>query len=461
MEHVPRDVQDSSFEAEVEARCSNVEASNPVLDEQGAEKLKGDAIGNTLYSESGLLKTLISLSKFNDDAWSEQFEEQLCFLWDMTFEDDVIAVLLQHDFINLACQVIQTSSVPRLIEILIGILGNMSARKEVRIHLAHSSTADILISLLATSDSLTLLQLVRLLNSCVWHVNRSSHTNDGELQDEEKHLDLHAEVESWIALLKNNSGALNEHLSFILKSSTNEELLQSTLELLNNLCCTTSKNHYFSEFLSTSMLLEGLTEALHQLLDVGEEKEANVVWGDKSEKAAQHWTQTLSAFTLHHAGTDLIYDQRQIIMRSLCSILDPLGLQENIFPLDSRKLEILDSILDVIDCLKNKKNYSPPALLPRILTILSFLSVVTKDTGDQADTPEESDNEESLEMQWEVQSRLFTYCFSVLCDIDLTEFLEAFGDNPIPKVRALLSSLSQCSDHKIVKITTVIERLLT
>lgn len=54
------------------------------------------------------------------------------------------------------------------------------------------------------------------------------------------------------------------------------------------------------------MLLEGLTEALHQLLDVGGEKEANVVWGDKSEKAAQHWTQTLSAFTLHDAGINLI-----------------------------------------------------------------------------------------------------------------------------------------------------------
>lgn len=54
----------SGMDAGVEARCSNVEASNPVLaDAEGAEKLKGDAIGNTLYSESGLLKTLISLSK--------------------------------------------------------------------------------------------------------------------------------------------------------------------------------------------------------------------------------------------------------------------------------------------------------------------------------------------------------------------------------------------------------------
>lgn len=96
----------------------------------------------------------------------------------------------------------------------------MTARREVRLHLAHSNTADILISLLSSSDSLTLLQLVRVLNSCVWHVNKSSHLNDSE-QDEDKHLDSQAETESWIGLLKNNAGALNEYLSFILKSSTN------------------------------------------------------------------------------------------------------------------------------------------------------------------------------------------------------------------------------------------------
>lgn len=62
MEHLNE--ERSGLEARVETRCSNVEASNPVLaGEEGAEKLKGDAIGNTLYSESGLLKTLISLSK--------------------------------------------------------------------------------------------------------------------------------------------------------------------------------------------------------------------------------------------------------------------------------------------------------------------------------------------------------------------------------------------------------------
>lgn len=54
-------------------------------------------------------------SQFNEDKMSEEMEEQLCFLWDMTFEKDVVNVLLKHDFTSLAYQVIQTSPEPRLV----------------------------------------------------------------------------------------------------------------------------------------------------------------------------------------------------------------------------------------------------------------------------------------------------------------------------------------------------------
>jgi len=72
------------------------------------------------------------------------------------------------------------------------------------------------------------------------------------------------------------------------------------------------------------VLLGGLTEALHQLLEVGEETEVNVVWGDKSEKAAQHWTQTLSAFSLHDAGTNLICKCFSLMLKSRYCFLVPL-----------------------------------------------------------------------------------------------------------------------------------------
>ena len=45
-------------------KSSNVEVNSLVFpEEKDAERFRGDAIGSTLYSESGLLKTLINLSK--------------------------------------------------------------------------------------------------------------------------------------------------------------------------------------------------------------------------------------------------------------------------------------------------------------------------------------------------------------------------------------------------------------
>lgn len=439
-----------------QARSNNT--SNPILSmDIDAEKLKGDAIGSTLYSESGLLKTLIALSKFTAEDWSEQLEEQLCFLWDMTFEEDVMAVLMEHDFINLACHAIRITSEPRLVEILVGILGNMTGRQDVRLSLSQSSTAELLLSLLSSSDTLTLLQLVRLFNSCVWHVNKGSRSSDF---DEDEHSGADTEVESWVSLLIDEAPALNERLSFILRSSTNEELLQSALELLNNLCCISSKNHYYSEFLSTPVLLIGLTEALHQLLNSGDGDTLNMVWEEKMERAAVHWSQTMSTFTLHDRGIDLINEQRQTVMRSFCCIFDPLGLPENIFPLNSKKLEILDSILDVLECFKRKHNYCPPAILPRLLTVLSLMSPMSDKNGGELSGMEELESEDDLEKHAEILTRVFDYCFSVLCDTETPDFLEAFGDDPIPKVNTLLSNLSKCLGTDIQKVIKIIQRHL-
>ena len=104
-------------------------------------------------------------------------------------------------------------------EILIGIIGNMTSLYDVRLYLSQSGTIEQLLSLFSSSDTPTLLQLVRLFNSCVWYVNKSSHSV--KTQDEDEHADNQAEVESWMDILKDNATALNEHLSFILLSSTN------------------------------------------------------------------------------------------------------------------------------------------------------------------------------------------------------------------------------------------------
>jgi hypothetical protein len=52
--------------------------------------------------------------QFCSEDWSEDMESQLCLLWDMTFEADVVEFLMQHDFLDLTSRIIHDTTIPRL-----------------------------------------------------------------------------------------------------------------------------------------------------------------------------------------------------------------------------------------------------------------------------------------------------------------------------------------------------------
>lgn len=88
-------------------------------------KIKGDAIGQTLYSERFVLRTLLELKNVtNEIKMTEEFEKDLCLLWDMTIEKEVVQLLLTHSVIDMFTSIIETTEDERLIEILLGIIGN-------------------------------------------------------------------------------------------------------------------------------------------------------------------------------------------------------------------------------------------------------------------------------------------------------------------------------------------------
>lgn len=49
-----------------------------------------------------------------EDGWNESIENDLCTLWDMTAEKDIVKFLLENDFYKLAEFVLKTSEEPRL-----------------------------------------------------------------------------------------------------------------------------------------------------------------------------------------------------------------------------------------------------------------------------------------------------------------------------------------------------------
>lgn len=143
-------------------RSSNINSTD--LDAETKEKLKGDAIGDTLYSASFVISTL---QGFSDLKYDEKNEEDLSFLWDMTLERDVCQLLFELDFPTLVTSALETCDHSRLIEILIGVLANILLADCDN----KKMTAEQVIMILRefeTSDPDVLIQLMRFIQSVAY-----------------------------------------------------------------------------------------------------------------------------------------------------------------------------------------------------------------------------------------------------------------------------------------------------
>ncbi|XP_061394198.1 protein saal1 [Musca vetustissima] len=193
---------------------------NPTLPDADAEGtdiqlLKGDAIGDTLYSERFVLNTLLKLAEVKKDLQNEEeVERDLCSLWDMTIERDVVLFLLEQDVLEIFSGIIRTTEDKRLSEILVGILANMCNVQETRDQLEQQEeTVQVLLELSSCLDSLTLEQLMRLFAVVFVKVKESS-------------------VTMWYNyLLKCDQFVKN--ICFILASAANNTLVLQTMETLN------------------------------------------------------------------------------------------------------------------------------------------------------------------------------------------------------------------------------------
>ncbi|XP_067631774.1 uncharacterized protein [Eurosta solidaginis] len=184
-------------------------------DDEDLSRIRGDAIGNTLYSERFVLSTLLKLTKNEKElAENKSFENDLCSMWDMTIEEDVVLLLLEHNVLELFAHCINATDDKRLVEILVGILGNMCNFKQSRELLVENiALVQTLLDLTNCTDSLTLLQITRLFSVVLIHADRKA-----ALQ--------------WYQRICNCKDFV-KNLTFILSNSINEQLLRQTVETLN------------------------------------------------------------------------------------------------------------------------------------------------------------------------------------------------------------------------------------
>uniref|UniRef100_A0A8C4WVK1 Serum amyloid A-like 1 n=1 Tax=Eptatretus burgeri TaxID=7764 RepID=A0A8C4WVK1_EPTBU len=164
-----------------------------------------DAIGDTIYSKSWLLSVLsrvveqAQVNSTNKDVvktdlpLDKELEDDMCKIWDMSMDEVVAAFLQKVNGIDVLHGVIERSWCRRLTEICVGILGNM--------------TCFLPCCLALNNDEVFMLIL-----TCLSHNEASS---------------------SWLAKMKTLDSVF-DNICFILKSSTNADLLLKVGKVLDS-----------------------------------------------------------------------------------------------------------------------------------------------------------------------------------------------------------------------------------
>lgn len=264
----------------VEPDPNNSENCNP---DKMPEELKDiflvDAIGDTLYSKRFVLQTLVNLNKV-ESKLSEEFEKDLCTLWDMTVEKDVVKLLLEHNVLEIFSSLIQMSEDQRLVEILLGIIGNMCSLSQTREALCQQPDVMIpIIDLISCSDSLILIQLMRLFHTCLVFENSG---------DEYIWFQHFRCADQFV-----------DRFAFLLANSMSTTLLVHAYEALNAICTKFTVIEIQPEIADSSgfrdvfvkpALVSGVIEAFKQMLPdmprIPNEKSANGGGGDSAAETA-------------------------------------------------------------------------------------------------------------------------------------------------------------------------------
>ncbi|XP_019508074.1 PREDICTED: protein SAAL1 [Hipposideros armiger] len=198
-------------------------------EDQEEEVAGGDCIGSTVYSKHwlfGVLSGLIQIvspentkSSSDDDEeqqmeLDEEMENEICRVWDMSMDEDVALFLQEFNAPDIFMGVLAKSKCPRLREICVGILGNMSCFQEICVSISSDKNlGQVILRCLYDSDPPTLLETSRLLLTCLSQTEVAS---------------------VWVERIREHP-AIYDSICFIMSSSTNVDLLMKVGEVVDKL----------------------------------------------------------------------------------------------------------------------------------------------------------------------------------------------------------------------------------
>ncbi|XP_061181312.1 protein saal1-like [Saccostrea echinata] len=236
--------------------CARNPSPPPELQEN-TDLFEAGAIRNTTFSKHWLFSTLMKLieevDKENDNKEveeggndfsvdvDEELQNELCELWDMSMNSEVVQFLHEFKAIDIFVGVIGKSKAPRVTEICVGILGNMACDETVCVTMSENEKVrSMALLLLDNSDPQTLNETTRFL-----YTSLSNPAARG----------------AWIEAITQSEN-IQDHINFIFQSSTNCDLLHNTAEFLDVLL---DVDEELCEKWATPLLIQSMLEAIKQI----------------------------------------------------------------------------------------------------------------------------------------------------------------------------------------------------
>lgn len=263
----------------------------------------------------------------------------------MTIEKAVVKLLLEYSVLELFTSIIEITEDERLIEILMGIIGNMCCLKDTREYLCASPVVmAVILSQLSSSDPLILHQLMRLLYSAILFENSGDES-------------------VWFDHFKNCED-LVEKFAFILANSTSNTLLISTFEALNALCAKfaiieiseSPKDSSFSKLFVRQTLIDGLIEAFKQVIPTVNESEVSnstdLIPTQNTQKFMNLFLElNLILSQYESVSVDAYRENQPEFHKCLARVLLPLTQKMHLLPLTSNHQGVIENINDIFQAL--------------------------------------------------------------------------------------------------------------
>ncbi|XP_037948783.1 protein saal1 [Teleopsis dalmanni] len=425
----------------------NCNPSQVDTDESDNEILLGDAIEGTLYSARFVLNTLLKLKSLEESLEKDrQFEDELCYLWDMTMEQEVINFLLEQGVLEIFAEYIKNSDDKRLIEILVGIIANMCSIKDTcAILLQKKDVLSTILSLFACSDVLTLIQTGRLLHTMLCKLNT------------EESLELY-KIFPDASVIKS--------IYYILYNSVHDTLLETTMETLNAILRNWSnivmldteidKNKFYDCIPNVEDVIECTIEAFQTLLpQTNDEMRGDTHFTTKDTRRMTLFLsiqETLTLFVNEPVSTYSLY------VDSLCDCFVTIGSTllrpEPILPVKTFEFDAIETIAGMLKFIEYPFDSQ---LLDCILQIwwklLDGIETESDEFGD-CSTPEE--DEEKILLLQNLRD-IITETILKMDDVKMKEFLQ----NTTNTIEVLLrTEMSLNTDPRIAECVNKVKEQL-